>query len=111
MLFLPLLRLSDVSCIFGGLVLNGTIPLFYESAVENAYPIAEGSTTCLLTTFNNLGCLIFLFIPMDTFFSLRDAFFLFVLFSFFACLFFRCIVHIWRIGVERDNTFVLRKRC
>lgn len=23
-----------VSCIFGGLVLNGTIPLFYESAVE-----------------------------------------------------------------------------
>jgi len=32
--------------------------------VENAYPIAEGSTTCVLTTFNNLGCLIFLLLPM-----------------------------------------------
>ena len=30
---------------------------------QNAYPIAEGSTTCLLTTFNNLGCLIFLLLP------------------------------------------------
>ena len=25
--------------------------------------MAEGSTTCLLTTFNNIGCLIFLFLP------------------------------------------------
>jgi FLVCR family MFS transporter len=32
-------------------------------APQNAYPIAEGSTTCVLTTFNNLGCLIFLLLP------------------------------------------------
>lgn len=42
-------------CILGGLALNGTIPLYFESAVESAYPIAEGSTTCMLTVFNNLG--------------------------------------------------------
>lgn len=52
-----------LSCILGGFVLNGTIPLFYETAVESTYPIAEGSTTCLLTTLNNIGCLIFLFLP------------------------------------------------
>ena len=51
------------TCIVGGLFLNGTIPLFYEAAVEVTYPVAEGSTTCLLTTFNNIGCLIFLFLP------------------------------------------------
>eukprot|EP00040_Diaphanoeca_grandis_P013199 m.66797 g.66797 ORF g.66797 m.66797 type:complete len:469 (-) comp23725_c1_seq2:84-1490(-) len=53
-----------LSCIFGGFVLNGSIPLFYEMAVENMYPIAEGSVTALLTTFNNVGCLIYLFAPM-----------------------------------------------
>ena len=52
-----------MSCILGGLVLNGTIPLFYETAVETAYPIAEGSTVCMLTTMNNIGCLLFLFAP------------------------------------------------
>eukprot|EP00039_Didymoeca_costata_P010019 m.133926 g.133926 ORF g.133926 m.133926 type:complete len:460 (+) comp14681_c0_seq2:192-1571(+) len=51
------------TCIAGGVVLNGTKPLFYEVAVEATYPVAEGSTTCLLTTMNNLGCLIFLFLP------------------------------------------------
>lgn len=52
------------SAILGGFLLNGSIPLFYEIAVESMYPIAEGTTTCLLTVFNNIGCLLFLFAPM-----------------------------------------------
>ena len=52
-----------LTCIIGGFFLNGTIPLFYEAAVEATYPVAEGSTTCLLTTLNNVGCLLFLFAP------------------------------------------------
>jgi FLVCR family MFS transporter len=32
--------------------------------VESAYPVAEGLTTCVLTSVNNLGCLVFLLIPM-----------------------------------------------
>jgi FLVCR family MFS transporter len=52
-----------ITAIVGGFFLNGTIPLFYEAAVEITYPVAEGSTTCLVTTMNNVGCLIFLFLP------------------------------------------------
>ena len=44
--------------------MNGAIPLFYELAVESTYPIAEGTTTGILTLMNNVGCLIFLFLPM-----------------------------------------------
>ena len=51
------------ACVLGGLFLNGTIPLFYETAVETTFPIGEGSTVCMLTIMNNLGCLIFLFLP------------------------------------------------
>ena len=47
----------------GGLFLNGTIALFYELGVETTYPIAEGITTGLLTTMNNVGCLLFLLGP------------------------------------------------
>jgi FLVCR family MFS transporter len=55
-----------VTAVLGGLFLNGTIPLFYEAACEATYPISEGSTTFLLTTLNNVGCLIFLFLPNVT---------------------------------------------
>jgi FLVCR family MFS transporter len=47
----------------GGLFLNGTVALFYELAVETTYPIAEGITTGVLTTMNNVGCAIFLILP------------------------------------------------
>ena len=30
------------TCILGGLTLNGSIPLFFELAVESSYPVAEG---------------------------------------------------------------------
>jgi len=52
-----------ISIILNGLFVNSTIPLFYELAIEVTYPIAEGSTTGLLTTLNNVGCLVFLFVP------------------------------------------------
>ena len=52
-----------VSSAIGGFVLNGTIGLFYELAVETTYPVAEGITTGLLTTMNNAGCLVFLLVP------------------------------------------------
>ncbi|XP_062521351.1 solute carrier family 49 member 4 homolog [Corticium candelabrum] len=53
-----------ISATLGGLFINGAIPLFYELAVESTYPIAEGTTTGILTMMNNLGCLIFLLMPM-----------------------------------------------
>ncbi len=52
-----------LSSISGGFFLNGAIPLFYELGVETTYPIAEGVTTCLLTSLNNIGCLVFLIFP------------------------------------------------
>ncbi|XP_070536562.1 solute carrier family 49 member 4 homolog isoform X2 [Ptychodera flava] len=42
--------------------INGTIPLFYEGAVEATYPIAEGITTTTLTWLNNFFALLFLLI-------------------------------------------------
>lgn len=53
-----------ISATLGGLFVNGTIPLFYELAVESTYPVAEGTTAGILTLMNNLGCLIFLLMPM-----------------------------------------------
>ena len=32
----------------GGFFISGTIPLFFEMAVETAYPVAEGFTSCVL---------------------------------------------------------------
>eukprot|EP01065_Artemidia_motanka_P043945 TRINITY_DN6180_c0_g1_i1.p1 TRINITY_DN6180_c0_g1~~TRINITY_DN6180_c0_g1_i1.p1 ORF type:complete len:506 (+),score=85.75 TRINITY_DN6180_c0_g1_i1:56-1519(+) len=51
-------------CCTCGFSVNGTIPLFYELAVETAYPVAEGLTTCVLTVGNNVVALLFLFAPM-----------------------------------------------
>eukprot|EP00042_Codosiga_hollandica_P026034 m.120030 g.120030 ORF g.120030 m.120030 type:complete len:472 (-) comp52074_c0_seq2:819-2234(-) len=51
------------SSIAGGFFLNGAIPLFYELGVETTYPIAEGITTGVLTSLNNVAGLIFLAIP------------------------------------------------
>ena len=52
-----------VLCISGGIVVNGAVPIFYELAVDAAYPVEEGLTTSVLTVANNIGGLIFLLIP------------------------------------------------
>ena len=58
-------RTADLyaSSIIGNIALGATIPLFYELGVETTYPIAEGITTGLLTTVNNVCCLLFLIFP------------------------------------------------
>jgi hypothetical protein len=43
--------------------LSGTNALYYELACETVYPIAEGVTSALLTSFNTLGVLLFLLVP------------------------------------------------
>lgn len=49
-----------ISCIVGGLFLNGGIPLFYELSCEVSYPIAEGITGAFLTLLNNIFGVLFL---------------------------------------------------
>lgn len=46
--------------ITSALFAQASVPLFYEMAVEETYPIAEGLTTGVLTLLNNIGCLVFL---------------------------------------------------
>jgi len=55
-----------LAVILGGLCINGTIPLFYELAVETTYPIAEGSTTGFLVLIQNLIQSVFLAIPVNS---------------------------------------------
>ena len=52
-----------LSSLVGGAFLSGATPIFYEAAVEATYPIAEGTCTSVVTTLNNVGCFIFLFVP------------------------------------------------
>ena len=53
-----------LTCILGGLFVNGTIPLFFELGVESTYPIAEGITSGCLTFSNNFLQIIFYIFPM-----------------------------------------------
>jgi len=53
-----------VSIISGQFLVSGTIPLYYEAGVETAYPVAEGLSTGAITFMNNVGSLLFLFVPM-----------------------------------------------
>merc|ERR1712096_497350 len=46
--------------ILAALFCNAMIPLFFEMAVEAAYPIAEGLTTNVLTVLSNIASLSFL---------------------------------------------------
>lgn len=48
----------------GGLFLNSTIPLYYELALDVTYPIPEGTSVIVMTIMNNVGCLIFLGVPV-----------------------------------------------
>ena len=52
------------TCILGGVVVYGSIPLFFEGAAECAYPVAEGLATGVLTLLNNVAGLIFLLLPL-----------------------------------------------
>ena len=50
-------------CVLSGVFVNSTVPLFFELAVDAAYPVSEGLTTVLLTLLNNVFGLIFLLLP------------------------------------------------
>jgi MFS transporter, FLVCR family, disrupted in renal carcinoma protein 2 len=52
------------SSVLGGLLINSTIPLFFELAVETAYPVAEGLSGGVLALMNNVFCLLFLLVAM-----------------------------------------------
>ena len=47
------------SIIFGGLVYNGTLPLFFELAMECVYPVGEGIAGGILITAGNVVLLLF----------------------------------------------------
>ncbi|XP_065177837.1 solute carrier family 49 member 4-like [Sycon ciliatum] len=53
-----------ISCVLGSSFLGATNPLFYEAAVEVAYPVPEGTAAGVLTLLNNIGCLLFQIIGM-----------------------------------------------
>lgn len=57
--------------IIGGFFANGTVPLFFEMAVETAYPVAEGISSGFLTVSCNLLQLIFYIFPLLSNFGLR----------------------------------------
>ena len=53
-----------ISCITYGLLLNATLPIWYEMTVEGVYPVAEGITTGALNWMFNFTGLVFLFVMM-----------------------------------------------
>lgn len=51
----------------GGFFLNSIIPLMYELAVESTYPhVPEGTTIMVLTTLNNVGSMLLMFVPISS---------------------------------------------
>ena len=60
-----------ITCILGGFFTNGSIPLFFEMAVETAYPVAEGITSGFLTVSANILQLVFYIFPMIPNFGLK----------------------------------------
>ena len=57
--------------ILGGFFTNGSIPLFFEMAVETAYPVAEGITSGFLTISCNVLQLVFYIFPLLPKFGLK----------------------------------------
>ena len=47
-----------------GFALDSSVPLYFELSAENTFPIGEGVVGIALTTFNNLGSMIFYFVPI-----------------------------------------------
>lgn len=60
-----------ITSILGGFFVNGSIPLFFELAVESTYPIAEGITAGCLTFSNNFLQVVFYIFPMVPGFGTR----------------------------------------
>lgn len=60
-----------LTSVLGGFFVNGTIPLFFELAVESTYPVAEGITSGFLTFSNNFLQIIFYIFPMIPNFGLK----------------------------------------
>ena len=52
------------SYIAGNVFMNAATPLFYETACEVSYPVAEGVTNLVLTLVNNIFGLLFLLVQM-----------------------------------------------
>lgn len=50
--------------ILATLLLNASVPLYFEMACEATYPVAEGITNFVLTLVNNIGGLVFLLVNM-----------------------------------------------
>jgi len=50
-------------CVLVGVCIIGSLPIFYEAAVEAVYPIGEGLSTSVMTTMSNVFNLIFLLLP------------------------------------------------
>ena len=50
--------------ISSGFFLNGTVPFFFELAVETTYPVAEGITSSVVSFSNNFLQSIFLVVPL-----------------------------------------------
>ncbi|XP_072020912.1 solute carrier family 49 member 4-like [Amphiura filiformis] len=59
---LPSLYVSIISL---AVIVNSTIPLYFEITVEGTYPVAEGITAMIMTWLNNLYGLIFLLIMLS----------------------------------------------
>ena len=57
--------------ILGGFFANGAVPLFFEMAVETAYPVAEGITSGFLTMSCNVLMLVFYIFPLLPKFGLK----------------------------------------
>ena len=60
-----------LTSILGGFFVNGTIPLFFELAMESTYPVAEGITSGFLTFSNNFLQIVFYIFPMIPNFGLK----------------------------------------
>ena len=55
----------------GGFFTSGSIPLFFEMAVESVYPVAEGITSGFLTMSCNIPLLLFYIFPLLPKFGLK----------------------------------------
>jgi hypothetical protein len=47
-----------------GLFLNTAVPIFFELSIEATYPVPEATVCTVMTTMNNFGSLVMLFIPI-----------------------------------------------
>ncbi|XP_038058418.1 solute carrier family 49 member 4 homolog [Patiria miniata] len=53
-----------IACIFFGLFINASFPIYFEITVEGMYPVSEGNITMVMTFVTNVVSVIFLLPPM-----------------------------------------------